>query len=71
LQAAAPDPGLGSVAFGLGSDERNTITDFTDASKDSENHYAVARDVRTGVFSGFGLERKSDKSFQSDQSVQR
>ena len=29
--SAAPDPGLGSVAFGLGSDQRNTITDFTDA----------------------------------------
>jgi hypothetical protein len=29
--STAPDPGLGSVAFGLGSDQRNTITDFTDA----------------------------------------
>eukprot|EP01047_Picozoa_sp_COSAG01_P075228 COSAG01_NODE_12825_length_1680_cov_2.804554_2_plen_391_part_00 len=28
--SAAPDPGLGSVAFGLGSDERNALTDFAD-----------------------------------------
>jgi hypothetical protein len=26
-----PDPGLGSVAFCLGSDERNALTDFADA----------------------------------------
>jgi hypothetical protein len=29
--SAAPDPGLGSVAFGLGSDERNALTDFADS----------------------------------------
>ena len=29
-------------------------------SKDGENHFAIVRDVRTGYFAGFGLERKSD-----------
>eukprot|EP01047_Picozoa_sp_COSAG01_P021695 COSAG01_NODE_1265_length_10990_cov_23.579745_7_plen_281_part_00 len=72
--SAPPDPGLGSVAFGLGSDQRNTITDFTDA----QGLYATGQPLQasppdTGLGSvAFGLgsdERNTITDFTDAQGL--